>query len=137
MSTVKYSSIGVGDFRRPAQQLQRHGAAPGRHPLAILEQLHCFPRPHRPLPQQTADDAAFDQAPGDFETKRRQQIQHNVVIIARVEGDVLTPCVSHGSDNLQRVVAIEGGDLDRHDIFDFREPRPKRVGQAPPAHRLL
>ena len=42
-----------------------------------------------------------------------------------------------GAHHVERLVAIERRDLDRHHIFDLRESAPEFVGQHAPAHRRL
>ena len=85
------------------------------------------------MPQQPADDSPLSAA----QSKRREQVHHDVVVIAGVERDVVTPRVDHGADNIDRLIAIERRDLDRGNIFDLGKLPPERVGQNSPAHRRL
>jgi len=49
----------------------------------------------------------------------------------------VTPGLSGRSDYIQRLVAVERGNLDGNDVLDFGELPPKPVGKHPAAHGWL
>src|SRR5271155_3829876 len=51
-------------------------------------------------PSKTAHNPAFDAPAAHVEAKRRQQIHDDIVIIPRVEGDVLTPGLGDRPDDV-------------------------------------
>ena len=57
--------------------------------------------------------------------------EHDVVVVAGVQGDVVPARLGDGADHVERLVAVERRDLDRDDVRDLREPPPERVRQQP------
>ena len=62
---------------------------------------------------------------GMLESKRGDQIHHDVVVVSRVDCDIVTASFDDGANHIDRLIAIERGDLDRDDILNFREFPPK------------
>ena len=102
-----------------------------------LQQFDRLSRPDRPVAQQPADDPALDRAARPREAVRRQQVQHDVVVVAGVERDVVAARLGHGADDVERLVAVERRDLDGDDVLDLGEPPPERERQHAAAHRRL
>ena len=67
------------------------------------------------------------------ESKRRQQIHHDVVVVAGVEREVVAACLSHGANDVESLVTVERGDFDGNRIVNLREASPERTGQQPAA----
>ena len=77
-------------------------------------------------------------APPAAKGERREQIGDDVVVIARVERDLVAAAgVGDSAHDVQCLVAVERRDLDRHNIVDFDEFTPEAVGQRLPPHRRL
>ena len=72
-------------------------------------------RPHRPVPEQAADDAALDRAGWRLQAERRHEIADDGVVVAGVERDVVAAGVDDRADDVERLIAVERRDLDRHD----------------------
>ena len=85
------------------------------------------------MSEQATDDAAFFAA----KTKRCDQIGHDVVVIARVERDVIAARFDHRAHDIQRLVAVEWRDLDGHDVLDFRKATPESKWQHTSADARL
>jgi hypothetical protein len=66
-----------------------------------------------------------------------QEIHDDVVVISSVESDVIAPCFNDGSNHVQRLVPIKGGDLDGGNILNLSELPPERVRQRPAASSRL
>ena len=77
------------------------------------------------MAQQPAHNTAFDHLALALESKRRDQVHDDVVVIAGVERDVLAGGIDNSSDHIKRLVAIEWGNLYGDHIFDFSEAPPK------------
>src|SRR5262245_12282035 len=89
------------------------------------------------MPEQTADDAAFDPLSAHGKAKRREEIKEDVVVVARVERDVIAADFRDSADHIERLVAIERRDLDGDDVLDPGKAPPERVRQHASAHRRL
>ena len=67
------------------------------------------------------------------EGEGRQQVQHDVVVVAGVERDALLGAGrDHAADHVQRAVAVEGRHLDRDHVVDFGEAPPEPAGRWMP-----
>ena len=64
----------------------------------------------------------------------RQQIRDNRIVVARVERDVAAAAVGQGRHDIERAIAIEGGNLDRDDAIDLEKAAPERPIQDAAAH---
>lgn len=117
---VEERRVAVGDLDAEAQQFRC-----GVSVAAFLQQFDRALRPHGPMTEQTADNAAF------FACKsiRREEIGHDVVVVAGVERDIITSGLDHGANDVDGLVAVERRDLDGDDVFDLREATPERVAQ--------
>ena len=59
-------------------------------------------------------------------SERRHQVEHDVVVVSGVERDAVSaPAADHAADDVERAVAVERRDLDRHDLFDLGETAPE------------
>ena len=68
----------------------------------------------------------------------RQQIGDDVIVVAGVERDAILGVSLRDADrDVERAIAVERGDLDRHDVVDGGEPRPESARQRNTAHRGL
>src|SRR5438034_3780069 len=97
--------------------------------MTFVEQLDRLFSPDGPMSEQPADDAPV------FAGKmmRGEQIHHDVVVVAGVEGDVVAPGVGNGANHVDRLVAIERRHLDRDDVLDLGESTPEGIWQDAPA----
>ena len=70
--------------------------------------------------------------------ERREQVEHDVVVVAGVERDaVLGARGHHAADHVERAVAVEGRHLDRDDVVDRGEAAPELHRQGNAADRGL
>ena len=53
--------------------------------MALFQQLHGLARPDGPVPQQPPDNPALPDRRTNVEAKRRQQIEHDGIVVARIE----------------------------------------------------
>ena len=68
----------------------------------------------------------------------RQQVGHDRVVVAGVERHIAGPAaLRQRAHHVERLVAVEGRDLDGHDVLDLQEAPPELGVQDPPAHRGL
>src|SRR6516162_198611 len=105
--------------------------------MAGGEQLDSAPRPNRPVPKQTPDDAPSDYSAIANETERRQQVEHDLIVITGIQGHVLSPGVDNSPNHVQCLIAVEGRDLDRRDDIEFEEAPPEGVRQHAAANGRL
>ena len=117
---VEEGGVAVGDFIRESEHFRRN-----RLGLALGEQFDGFLCPNGPVAEQTAHDA---------NRIRRNEIDHDVVIIARVERDVSPAAVFDRVDDIECLVAVERRDLDGDDVVNFGEFLPKRAWEHFSAH---
>src|SRR5690606_10344881 len=62
----------------------------------------------------------------------------DMVVVAGVEGDLVRAARrGQRSHDVERLIPIERGDLDRYDRFQLEEAAPKGVIEPPTAHRRL
>src|SRR5437016_1542275 len=87
---IEEGGIAIGDLHTQPQQLRR-GFSIAATPVQ-LDGLSC---PYRPMAQQSADDAALPA----LEPEGREQIGDNVVVVARVERDVVATARHHSAHN--------------------------------------
>src|ERR1700731_116526 len=80
------------------------------------------------MAQKATHDAARFRPLSDSKNLRRDEIHHNIVIVAGIERDVASR-LRHGPHNIERLVAIERSNLNGDYVIDFREFPPKTVGQ--------
>ena len=69
--------------------------------------------------------------------KRREQIGHDRIVVARVERDVVASALGQRGRDVERAVAIERRDLDRDHAFDVEEAAPERPVEHASAHGRL
>ncbi len=69
------------------------------------------------MAEETADDAAF----GGADPIWGDEVGDDGVVVAGVEGDVVPAGVDDGADHVERLVAVERGDLDGDDVGDLGE----------------
>lgn len=99
--------------------------------------FNCLARPHCPLAEEPSCKSPFHSATVDVESMRREKIEDDVIIVARVECDVIAAGFGNGADHIKCAVSIKGGDLDRDHRREFREAPPKRIRQHASAGRGL
>ena len=58
------------------------------------------------------------------------QVVHDGVVVPGVEGDVVAARLGDGADDVEGLVAVERGDLDRDHALDLGELPPERIGAA-------
>jgi hypothetical protein len=105
--------------------------------MTLAEQLYCLSRPNRPLAQETTNKAPLNLSVSSLESERSKEIQNDVIIISGIKSDILAPRFRHGAKDVERLIAIKRRDLDRHDIVNFNELAPERIGEYPPARGRL
>ena len=95
-------------------------------------------RPHAPVAEQAAADAQRHRLVAAPHHKGRQQVQHDVVVVAGVQRDTLFGTGhGHAADHVERAVAVEGRHLDGDDVVDGREALPELRRQHDAADRRL
>ena len=73
-----------------------------------------------------------------FELEGREEIEHNVVVVPRVQCDLFSSAaIGHGSDYLERSIAIERRDLDRHEPIQLGDASPEAIREIAPANCRL
>ncbi len=111
------------------------GSDGGVNAFQLFDRAAC---PDAPVAEQTAADAHRDFGVAGLDDKRRQQIEHDVVVVAGVQRH---PVLRAGSDDaanhIERAVAVERRHLDRDHVVDCREAAPELGRQRDAAHRRL
>src|SRR4051794_14178983 len=86
------------------------------------------------MPEQSADNAG----PLSAKFKFGQQVRNDVVVVARVECDfIASSALDHSPNNINRLIAIKGSDLNSDHVRYFGEFPPELVWQHTTAHRSL
>ena len=133
---VEDGGVGVGELGSEGKEGCGDGAGLGRA-VAFLKELHGGAGPDGPLAEESADDAAFDGPAARVEPKGSEEVGYDVVVVAGVKGDIVAAGFDEGADDVDGLVAIEGGDFDGDDVFDFGEAVPERMAEEPPANGWL
>ncbi len=81
------------------------------------------------MAEQSTDQTTFALAAANLKTKRGEQVGQNVVVIAGVQRDVHSAGIGHRAYDVQRLIAVERRNLDRHHVLNFREPSPEGIWQ--------
>src|SRR5215210_7226279 len=87
----------------------------------MFKLFHSAPGPHGPVAEESADDSAAE-IWGD-------QVDDDAVVVAGVEGDVGAPGFNDGADDVEGLIAVEGGDFDGDDVVDFGEAPPEFIAK--------
>ena len=67
-----------------------------------------------------------------------QQVDNDAVVVSGIECHAVLPsAVDQRTRNIQRLVAIEAGNLDREYLLDLEKPAPEGVPEQPASHRGL
>ena len=67
--------------------------------------------------------------------ERGEQVQHDVIVVARIKRHpTLGTRGDHAAQDVECPVAIERGDLDRHDVVQRGEALPECRGEHPSAY---
>jgi hypothetical protein len=133
---VENGGVGVGEFGSGGEQGAGEGGLPGGA-LALGEEFDGAAGPNGPLAQEAADDAALDHAVVGFEAKGGEEIGDDVVIVAGVEGNIIAAGFGDGADYVDGLIAIEGSNFYRENIFDLGESPPEFIGQEASADGRL
>ena len=111
-------------------------AVASRSGANLVEQLDGAARPHRPLAEQPAHDARRALAVAE-RREGREQVEHDLVVVAGVERDVRAARIRDGAQHVERLIAIERRDLDRDHLRNLGEAAPELVAEHAPADRRL
>ena len=101
--------------------------------LDLGEEFHGALRPDAPLAQQPPGNESSAAA----EAKRREQIHDDVVVVAGIEGDILAAGRTDGANDVERLVAVERRDLDRHHLGNLGKRAPEPMRKDASAHGRL
>src|SRR5262249_46068202 len=123
------------DFHTSLDQVCGNRIA-GVNCTALFLKFNGRARPDGPMAEKTADDAARYLLSVHQEYKGGEQIHDDVVVLARIKGCIATG-FGDGANDVERVIAIEGSDFDRYDIFDFCKFAPETVGEDAAANGRL
>src|SRR5687768_13173925 len=103
---VEERGVAVGDLDAAHEHVARDLALIAVM-LTLDEQPRRLLRPNRPVAQQPANDPAFDRLVAGRDAVRREQVHHDVVVVARVQRDVIAPRLGDGADDVERLIAVE------------------------------
>src|SRR5690606_35153213 len=130
--------VGQGKLRRQGEQLRGYRGVLAVDSLYLLEDVNGIAGPAGPLAKEPPCHAKADGAAGDVEAVAGEEVSDDIVVISGIEGDFVGPAgCSDGLKDVQRLVAIEGGDLYGMDVGDFDETAPEGLGQRHAADVLL
>jgi hypothetical protein len=86
------------------------------------------------MAQQSPDNACAPAAEIEFS----QQITENIVIIAGVKSDIVTPStLDYGANHIESLIAVKRRDFDGDNISNFGELSPELIRQYTPANSWL
>ena len=94
--------------------------------------------PHGPVAKQTPNNMNFLRPGMSLDAISSEQVYDDSVVIAGVERDVvLASRFADGTDDVEGLITVEGGDLDGKDVLIFCKPAPERIGEDYPADGRL
>lgn len=105
--------------------------------MTTFEQFDRSIGPHRPLAEQTADNAPLDHVAVPFKTKSGEEVDDDVVVVSRVERDIVPAGLDDRTNDVQRLVAIKRSDFDRNNVFNFHKASPEIIRKKPAAREWL
>ena len=112
---IKKRGVGVGCRDGQAKQIRRDAFRLSRGVMAFVQEIDRATSPDGPMAQQPSDDPSLDRPGADREPIRGEQVEHDVIVVTRVECDVVTPGFGHGPDDVKTSVSVERSDLDGDD----------------------
>src|SRR5262245_8675904 len=96
--------------------------------MAFLEDFDCSASPDCPVAQQPAYDSPLDTPSADIaEAKWSEQVQHDGVVVSRVQRNIRTAALRVGPYHIDTSIAIERRNLDGDHIVNLGKATPKRV----------
>src|SRR5882762_6234466 len=107
-----------------------------RNGMALIQEVDSAPRPDCPVAQKASYNTMLLHASTYLKDKRGKKVQGDVVVIPSIERDI-APRFCHGSNDIEGLVAVEWGDLDGHNAFNFCKLAPKSVGEYAATHGRL
>lgn len=120
VGNIEDSSVGVGEVDVPGEHLRGVGG------LDAGEDFDGLLGPDGPLAEEAADDAEGSA----FDLERSDEVVDDVVVVAGVEGDLVGAAGGgDAAEDIDGLIAIEGGHFDGDDVFDFGEAPPEGIGQ--------
>jgi len=135
MGRVEKGGIGVGNLGGEREDFGGDGLFSGLDSVQLLQELDGRVGPAPPLAQQSSLDMESAGGTGGAETKWRDEIVHDAVIIPGVEGDGIHPAAAgQRAHDIIGPISIEGRDLDSDHRFDFHQFLPERVREMDTAH---
>ena len=134
---IEERGVGVGDFHGASHQIVRDGLAANRGAVTFGVQLDRPVRPDRPMAEQAAHDAALDPFSIHGETERREEVQHDVVVVASIKGYVVAAGFRNCANHIEGLVTIERRDFDGDNLLNLSKASPEGMRQHAPAHRGL
>src|SRR5436190_1978096 len=81
--------------------------------------------PNGPMAQESADHPVNDGRAVAHDLVGREQVVHDVVVVASVESNIVAAAFGNGADYREGAIAVEGGDLDCASVLDLAEAAPK------------
>src|SRR5204862_6079272 len=98
----------------------------GSRAFTLIQQVNRFARPARPMTQQSACNVQQYFAARSPDGKFCEEIGDNIIVITSIEGYLLgATCFRHCPYDLQRLITIEGSNLDRDYIWDLHKTLPE------------
>src|SRR5215203_4277733 len=89
------------------------------------------------MTEEPTGDSPLHRTVGRAEPERGNQIADDVVVVPRVEGDIVPSRVGQGTDDVERLIAVERCDFDRNHVRYLDESPPERVPEGPPSDARL
>ena len=130
---VEERRVAIGHPAVERQQRVAHCAGADL-PLHPRQQLHRRAHPDRPVAQEPTAETQRDRSAVAHDRVRRDQVQHDVIVVAGVEADALFGVrFGDAAHHVERTVAIERCDLDRHHVVDLRKAAPEPRAERDPA----
>ena len=134
---IEQRGVRFGNLRR-LQEERRGNISTGSGTLTFFQQFHRLLRPTGPMSEQATGKVQLHQSACGGELKLREQIEHDVVVVARVERDVARATgLGDRAHHVEGLIAVERGDLDAGNIRHLGKPSPEVGRKQAPARRRL
>src|SRR5579872_5478566 len=127
VGSIEESGIGIGDLDRPAQHRLRDKGVGLDQAAALAMKLDRLTRPNRPMPQKTSDNSSHRFLAVALETKRSQEVHHDVVVVASIERNVIAARFNDRANDVDCLIAVERSNFDGYNRVNFGKTAPEVV----------
>src|SRR5205814_1008279 len=120
VARIEHGGISIGNLDVTTQELGRD-FTPSGQVMTFVQQLYGLTSPDGPVSEEATHESSLDLNTVSLEPKRSQEIHQDIIVVAGVESYVIAPTLDDGPHHVQRLIAVEGSNLDGPHAIDFQE----------------